>query len=112
MHNNPAIDDTLSGTTAITLLFFGDTMYVANVGDSRAIVAQRVDDEEAAAAAAAGATAAAAVDSNGNNGAQGGPRLKAVPLSDDQTPYRKVGLGMTACGFDAYLPPTVRVLSG
>ena len=63
MHMNSAIDDTLSGTTAISIVFIGDTMFVANVGDSRAIVAQRIDDE-------------------GN--------LKAFPLSDDQTPYRKV----------------------
>ena len=27
MHQNPGIDDTLSGTTAITILFLGDTMY-------------------------------------------------------------------------------------
>ncbi len=28
MHHNPGIDDSLSGTTAITILFFGDTMCV------------------------------------------------------------------------------------
>jgi hypothetical protein len=33
MHQNPGIDDTLSGTTAITILFFGDTMCVP-VGSS------------------------------------------------------------------------------
>lgn len=63
MHANSAIDDTLSGTTAITIIFFGDTMYVANVGDSRAIVAQRNEETGA---------------------------LQGFPLSDDQTPYRKV----------------------
>jgi serine/threonine protein phosphatase PrpC len=40
-------------------------MYVANVGDSRAIVAQKVGD--------------------GSNS-----KVQAFPLSDDQTPYRKV----------------------
>jgi len=63
MHANPSIDDTLSGTTAITVLFYGNTMYVANVGDSRAIVAYKTPDG----------------------------KLVAAPLSDDQTPYRKVG---------------------
>jgi serine/threonine protein phosphatase PrpC len=63
MHANSAIDDTLSGTTAITVLFIQDTLYVANVGDSRAIVATR----------------------NPETG-----EIQAAPLSDDQTPYRKV----------------------
>lgn len=71
MHANSAIDDTLSGTTAITVLFLHDTLYVANVGDSRAIVATR----------------------NPETG-----QLQAAPLSDDQTPYRKVSHLTTAAG--------------
>lgn len=54
------IDDSLSGTTAITILQRGDKLYIANVGDSRAIIATEVGGE-----------------------------LKASPLSSDQTPYRK-----------------------
>ncbi|XP_043807195.1 probable protein phosphatase 2C 35 isoform X2 [Manihot esculenta] len=54
------IDDTMSGTTAITVLVIGDKIYVANVGDSRAVIAVK----------------------NGN-------RIIAEDLSNDQTPFRK-----------------------
>ncbi|KAG5240982.1 protein phosphatase [Salix suchowensis] len=54
------IDDSMSGTTAITVLVIGDTIYVANVGDSRAVIAVK----------------------NGN-------RIVAEDLSSDQTPFRK-----------------------
>ncbi|XP_057475233.1 probable protein phosphatase 2C 35 [Actinidia eriantha] len=58
--HNSEIDDTLSGTTAITVLVMGDTLYVANVGDSRAVIAIRV-----------------------------GNQIVAEDLSHDQTPFRK-----------------------
>ncbi|KAJ4968173.1 hypothetical protein NE237_014874 [Protea cynaroides] len=54
------IDDSMSGTTAITVLVCGDTLLVANVGDSRAVIAVK----------------------NGN-------RVVAEDLSRDQTPFRK-----------------------
>ena len=53
------IDDRLSGTTAIVVVVDNMTVHVANVGDSRAIVARE------------------------ENG-----RLVARPLSVDQTPFR------------------------
>ena len=55
------IDDAMSGTTAIAALVRGRTLYVANVGDSRCVLAER---------------------------AHGG-RLIAVPLSFDHTPFRQ-----------------------
>ncbi len=55
------IDDSLSGTTGITIIQRGDKLFVANVGDSRAIIASEDD---------AG-------------------KLVYSPLSSDQTPYRK-----------------------
>ncbi|KAE9455296.1 hypothetical protein C3L33_12800, partial [Rhododendron williamsianum] len=58
--HNSEIDDTFSGTTAITVLVIGDTLYVANVGDSRAVIAVKE-----------------------------GNRIGAVDLSHDQTPFRK-----------------------
>ena len=62
MHAAP-IDDSMSGTTAISVFFVGDNLHVANVGDSRAIIAQL----------------------NTTTG-----ELIAKPLSIDQTPFRKV----------------------
>ncbi|XP_047319739.1 protein phosphatase 2C and cyclic nucleotide-binding/kinase domain-containing protein-like [Impatiens glandulifera] len=53
------LDDSMSGTTAITIFIRGRTLYVANAGDSRAIIAERR-----------------------------GKDVKAVDLSIDQTPYR------------------------
>ncbi|CAM9116929.1 unnamed protein product [Ectocarpus sp. 12 AP-2014] len=60
LHRNRNVDDALSGTTAVALYLEGRDMWVANVGDSRAIVVQEHE---------------------GN--------LVARPLSSDQTPYRK-----------------------
>eukprot|EP00968_Pinguiococcus_pyrenoidosus_P007219 scaffold480_cov257-Pinguiococcus_pyrenoidosus.AAC.7 len=40
LHADDSIDDQLSGTTAIVVLMHGNFCYVANVGDSRAIVSQ------------------------------------------------------------------------
>ena len=60
LHSREDIDDSMSGTTAITCLFLRGTLYVANVGDSRAIVGEE------------------------RNG-----KLIAYPLSSDQTPFRK-----------------------
>lgn len=61
LHRNQNVDDSLSGTTAVALYLEGRDMWVANVGDSRAIVVQEHEG-----------------------------KLVARPLSSDQTPYRKV----------------------
>nr|XP_023898075.1 probable protein phosphatase 2C 35 [Quercus suber] len=58
--HNSGIDDSMSGTTAITVLVIGDTLFVANVGDSRAVVAVK----------------------EGNS-------IVAQDMSLDQTPFRK-----------------------
>lgn len=54
-----SLDDSMSGTTAITVLVRGRTIYVANSGDSRAVIAERR-----------------------------GRDIVAVDLSIDQTPFR------------------------
>ncbi|KAJ8766477.1 hypothetical protein K2173_022536 [Erythroxylum novogranatense] len=58
--HNSEIDDSMSGTTAITVLVIGDAIYVANVGDSRAVIAVKQ-----------------------------GNKIVAEDLSQDQTPFRK-----------------------
>lgn len=59
MHQSK-IDDTLSGTTCISVIIRGDTLLIANVGDSRAIIASEMEEG-----------------------------LVYSPLSSDQTPFRK-----------------------
>ncbi|KAL8206177.1 hypothetical protein R6Q57_009728 [Mikania cordata] len=60
LHADVDIDDSMSGTTAITILVRGKTLYVANSGDSRAVIAERR-----------------------------GTEIVAVDLSIDQTPFRE-----------------------
>ena len=64
LHRNASIDDSLSGTTAVSMYLHGrrNRITISNVGDSRAVLGQ--DNGRAA-------------------------NLKALPLSRDQTPYRK-----------------------
>jgi serine/threonine protein phosphatase PrpC len=59
LHRYNKVDDSMSGTTAITVLVRGRKIYVANVGDSRAVLAVRR-----------------------------GKKLIAKDISSDQTPYR------------------------
>jgi cGMP-dependent protein kinase 2 len=59
LHRLTDVDDSMSGTTAITVLVRGRNVYVANVGDSRAVLAERQ-----------------------------GNRVVAQDLSFDQTPFR------------------------
>merc|ERR1711918_69017 len=42
LHRATDVDDNLSGTTSISVIFFENHIYVANVGDSRAILASMV----------------------------------------------------------------------
>jgi serine/threonine protein phosphatase PrpC/CRP-like cAMP-binding protein len=67
MHRAQELDDSLSGTTAISMYIHGrrNRITICNVGDSRAIIGQRVAPNES------------------------GTLVKASPLSRDQTPYRR-----------------------
>ena len=70
MHKAHNLDDSLSGTTSISMYFHGrrNRITICNVGDSRAIIGQRLQPTE-------------------TNGTLS--NLKAMPLSRDQTPYRR-----------------------
>ncbi len=63
MHATETFDDHMSGTTCVAALLRGCQLYVANCGDSRAVLAER----------RAG-------------------RLVAMDLTRDQTPYRHAAL--------------------
>ena len=81
LHKNAKIDDTLSGTTAISLYFHGgkrNRITIANVGDSRAVLGTLQGT---------GGTHNPNRPNNNSNSAS--KSLKALPLSRDQTPYRK-----------------------
>ncbi|CAH0518587.1 unnamed protein product [Peronospora belbahrii] len=63
-----SFDDSMSGTTSISVLFCGNEIHVSNVGDSRAIIAQ--ENLKA-------------------SKREGEANLVAKPLSIDQTPFRQ-----------------------
>jgi CRP-like cAMP-binding protein/serine/threonine protein phosphatase PrpC len=68
MHKAHDIDDSLSGTTSISMYIHGrrNRITVCNVGDSRAILGSQEDGNDS-----------------------GASNIKAFPLSRDQTPYRR-----------------------
>ena len=71
LHRNNRIRDDLSGTTCILVLIIGKVMHIANIGDSRAIVAKQDHANK--------------------------DKLNAIALSYDQTPYRKVTMLLSVC---------------
>ena len=93
MHASQELDDSLSGTTSISVYLHGDRnrITVSNVGDSRAVVGRKAEKENGTMTAAAATTtsdaAAAATTTTSTN--PGASALKAFALSRDQTPYRR-----------------------
>ncbi len=72
LHRAP-IDDSLSGTTACLALLHDTRVVVANVGDSRAVLARRPAPRE----------------DGGAPPPNSAPGLEAVELTTDQTPFRE-----------------------
>mmetsp|Transcript_37128 Transcript_37128/g.90011 ORF Transcript_37128/g.90011 Transcript_37128/m.90011 type:complete len:759 (-) Transcript_37128:295-2571(-) len=78
MHKDPSLDDSLSGTTAISAYVHGrrNRITICNVGDSRAVLGKAIEPSGGGAGPS-------------RFGADRGQALKAFPLSRDQTPYRR-----------------------
>eukprot|EP00555_Chaetoceros_dichaeta_P013383 CAMPEP_0198253578 /NCGR_PEP_ID=MMETSP1447-20131203/3981_1 /TAXON_ID=420782 /ORGANISM="Chaetoceros dichaeta, Strain CCMP1751" /LENGTH=698 /DNA_ID=CAMNT_0043939309 /DNA_START=19 /DNA_END=2115 /DNA_ORIENTATION=+ len=87
MHREPALNDSLSGTTAISCLFHGDEnrIVVSNVGDSRAVLGQKIDRTTNNKSAKDTGDGDNSTNAKNANVAQS---YRALPLSSDQTPYR------------------------
>lgn len=108
LRNTDVVDAKMSGTTAITAHFHGKLMTICNVGDSRAVLGHRVDEDIATRYnRKIGSTpseeekkevAFEALDGENQQTSSAFPsgkvfpengKLLAIPLSRDQTPYRK-----------------------
>jgi len=87
MHRSPALDDSLSGTTSISAYIQGRRNRItdSNVGDSRAIIGQRIRRQSSDKIGRGGSDAGTVDTSDSSTHGS----LRAVPLSRDQTPYRK-----------------------
>lgn len=85
MHTNAKLDDALSGTTAISCYVHGrrNRITVCNVGDSRAVLGQRVE-RNSNGSSRSGGSGVGGANNSGNE-----PYYRALPLSRDQTPYRR-----------------------
>ena len=92
LRGNLEINDLHSGTTCCAILIVGSTYYVANVGDSRAIVARtrRPGTGEGPGETPPGTNSGHFRTVNLSRGSiDESGRLIAKPLSYDQTPFRK-----------------------
>jgi len=101
MHRDANVDDTLSGTTVISASFHDGRLTICNVGDSRAVLGVKLKKESVQASASADSDEEKKEISEHDVAAErrkqelvasitgmddGG--LLALPLSQDQTPYR------------------------
>jgi len=96
MHDAKKVKDSMSGTTAISVGFHAGRVTISNVGDSRAVLGYRSGNEETDSTTPAEEEKKEISDesdwehnniTNRNN--RGAGKLMAIPLSEDQTPYRK-----------------------
>ena len=93
MRTNPDLDDSLSGTTSISVYLHGhrNRITISNVGDSRAVVGRlpnintNLEDGRTAPALSRGGASS----SLSNKSSMATPTLKAYALSRDQTPHRR-----------------------
>jgi serine/threonine protein phosphatase PrpC len=101
------VDDKLSGSTAITVNFHGNQITVCNAGDSRAVIGHYVPDRSSGdqeekteiepeleplqdvEVVTGSSTTTKVLDQNATKAFPSGGRMLAIPLSRDQTPYRR-----------------------
>jgi len=105
MHDNKTVKDSMSGTTAISVGFHAGRMTISNVGDSRAVLGYRITNNDQKNGNAADSSTPAEEEKKeiGEEGEEqeddfigdisfetgATSKLVAIPLSEDQTPYRK-----------------------
>lgn len=85
MRKEQTINDSLSGTTAISCLVHGkeSRITVCNLGDSRAVLGQRIPRNSSCSTNGDGG------DESKRNDGMAQHLFRALPLSSDQTPYRQ-----------------------
>ena len=81
------IDDLLSGTTAVVCGFHFGRLPASNVGDSRVVLGHRIKEEDGAVNRAREEEKTEVGDETTSSSSKS--QLIAIPLSSDQTPYRK-----------------------
>lgn len=89
MHDDKAVKDSLSGTTAISVGFHAGRITVSNVGDSRCVLGYRTDYDSTPMEEEKKEIGEEGFSSQSKNQKLSPGELIAIPLSEDQTPYRK-----------------------
>lgn len=96
MHAEDSVDDKLSGTTAAVVCFHGGRMTVCNVGDSRVLIGHRINNNDKKSSNSSQEEKEeekceidAEPQQHTKNGSNRASSLLPIPLTRDQTPYRR-----------------------
>ena len=97
MHKSKDVKDQMAGTTAISVSFHAGRIHVSNVGDSRCVLGHRLAKQPQDAESSTPAEEEKreiddqrdSDDGHDDDGSPASESLIAIPLSEDQTPYRK-----------------------
>ncbi|KAL7468593.1 hypothetical protein ACHAXS_008823 [Conticribra weissflogii] len=89
MHDDKSVKDTLSGTTAISVGFHAGRITVSNVGDSRCVLGYRIENDSTPMEEEKKEIGEVNFVSQSKDQKLSRGELIAIPLSEDQTPYRK-----------------------
>eukprot|EP00585_Thalassiosira_rotula_P012369 CAMPEP_0196132390 /NCGR_PEP_ID=MMETSP0910-20130528/2036_1 /TAXON_ID=49265 /ORGANISM="Thalassiosira rotula, Strain GSO102" /LENGTH=524 /DNA_ID=CAMNT_0041391997 /DNA_START=104 /DNA_END=1678 /DNA_ORIENTATION=- len=89
MHKESKVKDMMSGTTAISVGFHAGRITVSNVGDSRVVLGHRINDYVDSTPAEEEKKEIGELSDSEHAPSLKGGTIMAIPLSEDQTPYRK-----------------------